>query len=124
MVLRIFKNNAFINTSKAADTSIFGTTMFTTFCDKKGCSNMAAIALFAICHFVLVFGARGVAQQLTGHVEFLLPHLSRVTPCLPRSRSKCHLGEDAVKDNKIAKIIPKHPGTNNFAGVEYFRVVE
>ena len=53
-----------------------------------------------------------------------LPLMDCVTPCLPRFRSKCHLGEAAMMDNKKTKIILNHPGTNNFAGVEYFRVLD
>ena len=109
VVLRTFKNNAFIKTCKAAFTNTFGTTFFSIF-GKKGGPNMAAIALLAISHFVLTFGARGVAQRrLKGHVEFLLPHLSRVTPCLPRFSSKCNLGEDVMEDSEETKIILKTP---------------
>ena len=86
---------------------------------------MAAITLLAFVHLVLTFGSRGVALgHRAGHVKFLLLLLNCVTPCLPRYRLKCHLGEVAMKEDKKTKIILKHPGTNNFAGVEYFRVVE
>ena len=102
VVLRIFKNIAFIIICKAAYINTFGD-MFSTTLGMKGCSDMVAIAidLLAISHFVLIVGARGVAH-----------------------RSKCHLSEDSMMDNKKTKIILNHPGTNNFAGVEYFRVLD
>ena len=101
VVLRIFKNIAFIIICKAAYINTFGD-MFSTTLGMKGCSDMVAIAidLLAISHFVLIIGASGVAH-----------------------RSKCHLGEDSMMDNKKTKIILDHPGTKNFAGVEYFRVI-
>ena len=94
-MLRIIENIAFITTCKAADTNTFGIIF-----GKKGYSDMAAIAiaLLAILNFVLLIGTR--------------------------FRSKCHLGEAAMMDNKKTKIILNHPGTNNFAGVEYFRVLD
>jgi len=86
---------------------------------------MAAITLLAFVYLVLTFGSRGVAQgHRAGYVQFLLLLLNCVTPSLPRFRLKCHLGEVAMKEDKKTKILIKHPGTNNFAGVEYFRVLD
>ena len=77
-VLRIIENIAFITTCKAADTNTFGIIF-----GKKGYSDMAAIAiaLLAILNFVLLIGARGVAQYSTA------PRSCRVPPPSPEL---CH----------------------------------
>ena len=45
--------------------------------------------------------------------------LSRVTPCLPRSRLKSHLGE-AAEEHSNAKIIYNLPDMKNFVAVGVF----
>ena len=78
-MLRTIENIAFITTCKAADTNTFGVIF-----GKKGYSDMAAIAiaLLAILNFVLLIGARGVAQYSTAPRSCRVPPLSP-EPCHP-----------------------------------------